>query len=574
MFGSLALTHTLSAATMVCCIAALFAYAGRAEALEPVPDKTVVLTFDDAVRSHLEFVAPLLKEHGFQATFFVSHLWLKDRENFLSWEEVGKLHEMGFEVGNHSWTHANFGQPRMAARLHGELALVETELKKVGVPKPVSFAWPGNGFGPEALKVLQERGYRFARRGMQPEVPYGEAKPGPLYDPAAYHPLLMPTAGDAYPEWSLDAFRNVVDRATGGKIAVVQFHGVPDVAHPWVHTPPERFREYMQYLKDGGFNVIAMRDLARYVDTDAPPKDAMAFVHYTGSSAPLELSAEMTATRADLDYWLRNMLADHRFSMEEAGSVCGYSAETLKRKMGELGLDVKGPAEGEGTERVLPYPGGRHPRIGFLEGAIDPMRGTKVTLFPPWKDGGYIVVDMPEAIFTNLGLTYLAHTHIPTIWDDADVILDNIDWTRLPSGELTFERALPNGIRFGSRVVPQEDGAELELWLENGTEQTLKDMRAQVCVMLAGAAGFEAQSNEHKRYGDIVAAAPNVAGDRWVLIAFDNCQRAWGNEDVPCIHSDPALPKAKPGKRVQVKGRVWFYEGKEPEQEIARFEGK
>jgi len=28
------------------------------------------------------------------------------------------------------------------------------------------------------------------------------------------------------------------------KIAALQFHGVPDNEHSWVHTPPQRFKEY------------------------------------------------------------------------------------------------------------------------------------------------------------------------------------------------------------------------------------------------------------------------------------------------------------------------------------------
>ena len=39
-----------------------------------VPAKLVVLTLDDAVKSHRTFVAPLLKELGFGATFFVDTL--------------------------------------------------------------------------------------------------------------------------------------------------------------------------------------------------------------------------------------------------------------------------------------------------------------------------------------------------------------------------------------------------------------------------------------------------------------------------------------------------------------------
>ena len=89
----------------------------------PIPDKTVVLTFDDAVKSHRTFVAPLLKEMEFRATFFVSHRWMDDRENFMTWQEIAELHQMGFEIGNHTWTHGDFSSPRGAAHLHGELSL-------------------------------------------------------------------------------------------------------------------------------------------------------------------------------------------------------------------------------------------------------------------------------------------------------------------------------------------------------------------------------------------------------------------------------------------------------------------
>ena len=80
--------------------------------VQSVPDKLVVLTFDDAVKSHRTFVAPLLKELGFGATFFVTHKWMDDRTNFMTWEEIGEIHQMGFEIGNHSWTHDDFSQPK------------------------------------------------------------------------------------------------------------------------------------------------------------------------------------------------------------------------------------------------------------------------------------------------------------------------------------------------------------------------------------------------------------------------------------------------------------------------------
>jgi peptidoglycan/xylan/chitin deacetylase (PgdA/CDA1 family) len=532
----------------------LLCLAAQVRALEPVPDKTVVLTFDDSVKSHRTFVAPMLQELGFGATFFITGLWMNDAENFISWAEVGELHTMGFEIGNHSWSHASFGNPAQAARLAGQLALVEAELENVGVPKPVSFAWCGNTFSPEGVAVLQRCGYQFARRGMQPEVAYGQSRPGPLYDAARAHPLLIPSAGDAYPDWTLDDFRRAVDRAKDGQIAVVQFHGVPDVAHPWVNTPPERFAEYMRYLKDNGFNVIGMRDLARYADPLTAPEDAMAQVHYAG--APLDTPQEVAATRANPGFWLDAMLRQHQYTIDEAAAVFGWPVKTLEARL--PGLEGKGNDLPQGQPRVLPYPGGRHPRIGFLDGAVDPLRGTKVSVFAPWGEHDYAVIDLPEAIFSNLGLLFLSHTHVPTIWDLQHVAIENRDWEVLPNGTLQNIWTLPNGVRFGASVVPEANGAALELWLENGTPEPLTGLRTQICVMLKGMPGFDAQTNDHKEFLPDSAVAQSPESPRKVVVEFEHCARAWGNPLCPCIHADPVLPDCAPGARVSVKGSLRF----------------
>ena len=550
-----------------------FISAAGVHAALPIPDKTVVLTFDDSVKSHRTFVAPLLKELGFGATFFVTHKWMDDAENFLSWQDIAEIHAMGFEIGNHSWTHSSFHHPADAARLEGELALVDLELKKVGVPKPVSFGYPGNAFGPEAVAELRRLGYRFARRGMQPETPYGAIEPGTAFDPATHDPLLIPSAGDAYPDWTPPHFERVVSFAREGKAAIVQFHGIPDVAHPWVHTPPDRFREYLQYLKEEGFHVIALRDLAPYLEGLPVPDDPMVKRrHPEPKDGRLSFPPEVLATRENLTFWLDNMLNHHGFSVEEAAVVCGYSPSETEAKISELKIPrlKEPPKAGDARIKALPYPGGRHPRMGFLDGAINPQRGTKLSLFPPWENGGYVVLDLPEAIFSNLGLTFLAHTHIPTIWDATNKIIDNVDWTVLPNGDLKFERSLPNGIHFGASVKADETGADLELWLENGTSAMLSGMRTQICAMLKGAPGFEEQSNDRKVLDPPVCAVRAKNGDRWILMAFDRCGRAWGNPPVPCMHSDPILPEATPGERVSVKGRFWFYEGKSIEGEVEK----
>ena len=543
-----------------------------------IPDNLVVLTFDDGVKSHRTFVAPLLKELGFRATFFVTHQWMNDKEHFMTWNEIAELHQMGFEIGNHTWTHDNFAAPRNAARLHGELALVERELAKVGVPHPLTFAYAGDDFGPEAVKVLTNQGYQLARRGMEPEVKYGEMQIGAAFDPQQNHPLLIPTTGDAYPNWTFDYFQKVVSQARNGKVVVLQFHGVPDLVHPWVHTPPENFHKYMAFLKKNQFRAIALGDLRPYLDLKRPPADPMLKVRYPKPKYGCpDLSVEMLAARAELRYWLENMLRYHRYSLAEAAMVCGMSEEEVRKKAEEFGLyPTLPPATPAKQIRVLPYPGGRHPRIGFQEGAIDPMRGTKASVFLPWDSASYVVVDLPEAVFSNLGLLFLAHTDIPTIWNEQNIVLDNIDWERGADGSLSYQRNLPNFDLFGASIRSTGDHVEMELWLRNfsGTDLTgLKTpggLPTQICVMLKGAPEFNSQTNENKLFREPVAAVRSNKGFRWILTAWEHFGRAWGNPNVPCMHADPALPDCPFGKTVRIRGRLWFYEGMDIEGEIQR----
>ena len=141
-----------------------------------------------------------------------------------------------------------------------------------GIPRPVSFAYPGNVLDKDVLPILHGLGIKFARRGGAPEYPYDKGR-GFAYEPGRDHPLLIPSAGDARPGWTLDDFKRAVSQARGGKIAVIQLHGVPDTAHSWVNTPTPLFESYVKYLADNGYRVIALRDLARYVDPTVVPSN-------------------------------------------------------------------------------------------------------------------------------------------------------------------------------------------------------------------------------------------------------------------------------------------------------------
>src|SRR2546423_10021049 len=120
-------------------LAALLVCAAPLRGLEPIPDKLVVLTFDDASKSHYTIARPLLLKHKFGATFFVTEGWdfATNKRDYLTWDEIKQLHADGFEVGNHTLGHVPVTDRTLRA-LPAQLRGIDARCKEHGVPTPVS----------------------------------------------------------------------------------------------------------------------------------------------------------------------------------------------------------------------------------------------------------------------------------------------------------------------------------------------------------------------------------------------------------------------------------------------------
>lgn len=277
----------------------------------------------------------------------------------------------------------------------------------------------------------------------------------------------------------------------------------------------------------------------------------------------------------ELRFWLENMLWHHNFSTAEVQAATNLSVEEIEAAVKRFKIwPANRPARAkEAPLLVRPYPGGRHPRIGFLDGAIKPQRETKISVFTPWSAASdYVVADIPEALWSNLGLTYLAHTHVPTIWSKQNIELEKREWDRKPDGTLEMSRKLPNGIEFGTVVKPGREAVRMEMWLKNGTAKTLTGLRVQNCVMLKGALGFTDQTNDNKVFKKPYVAVHHQSKKKWIITAWTPCDRPWANHKCPCLHSDPKFPDCKPGETKTLKGWLSFYEGTDIDAEIARIE--
>lgn len=266
------------------------------------------------------------------------------------------------------------------------------------------------------------------------------------------------------------------------------------------------------------------------------------------------------------------MVESHGFEDAEVAAGMGWDVEKAREERERLGLKKKvaGGRDKAGRLRVLAYPGGRHPRIGFLEGAVEPRRETKVSVFTPWEGGGYVVVDVPEAVFCDRGLIWLAHQHIPTVWDQKGLELEKQEWRREGEGVLASRRILPDGVEIAVRIESGRDEVRMRMEVFNGSDKPLKEVRGQVCVMMKGAKGFAGQSEAGVIKEGMWAAKKSAEGSQWVVTGWRPLHRTWNNIAVPCIHSDPWIGEVGVGQSRGAEGMVWFWEGEDVRGEMKR----
>ncbi|MCX5653204.1 MAG: polysaccharide deacetylase family protein [Planctomycetota bacterium] len=216
--------------------------------IKPIPEKTVVLTFDDSVASHATIVAPILKKSGFGGSFYICDFdsFNTRKDWYMTWAQIKSLSDDGFDVGNHTKGHGG-------GSMNDWLGM-EAEFSSNNIPKPTTLCWPVYQVNQRLYPALVTHQYTFGRGGH--ERPYR-----PTFD----HPFDVPSF-TMHDRVSYESFVSDAQRAIRGRIVVFTFHGVPEGEHPSVGLDPVKFTRMMQYLKDNQYNVIAMRDMARYVD--------------------------------------------------------------------------------------------------------------------------------------------------------------------------------------------------------------------------------------------------------------------------------------------------------------------
>lgn len=150
-----------------------------------LPEKPVMITFDDGCETLYEYALPLLEKYGFTAVGFAvgaltdSYTELNDHNlnySCLNWAEIKEMCDGGaVDIQSHSYDlHKNTAERSGAKKKKGEtfeqyyefLSSDAAKMKEVMIRNtgkaPVAFAYPFGSYSPESAEILKKCGIEMA----------------------------------------------------------------------------------------------------------------------------------------------------------------------------------------------------------------------------------------------------------------------------------------------------------------------------------------------------------------------------------------------------------------------------
>jgi peptidoglycan/xylan/chitin deacetylase (PgdA/CDA1 family) len=128
---------------------------------KPLPDKPIMLSFDDNDDNQYTNALPLLDKYGFKATFFVMTVTI-GKENYMTAEQLQELDKGGHDLQPHTWDHHMVSQYETEEDWQQQIVGPKKELEAL-LGHPTSyFAYPFGIYTAQAAEKLKSYGYKAA----------------------------------------------------------------------------------------------------------------------------------------------------------------------------------------------------------------------------------------------------------------------------------------------------------------------------------------------------------------------------------------------------------------------------
>lgn len=212
-----------------------------------IPQRPIMFDFDHPKKSIRHEIQPIMQNFGFRGNLFINSGVMEkmysgripgdESREWMTWEEIGELIDMGWHIGSHTHTHPNLSdlctKDPSGETVYAELAKCDHILKKELGVEPKDFAFTGTTWSSIAEREVKKR-YRFGRlcivgsvyQADGENVRYAdlvdvcgddEADGGPPYSTRYItrqtHPFRLPSMELEYLIFEHDAFRNYLQGA-------------------------------------------------------------------------------------------------------------------------------------------------------------------------------------------------------------------------------------------------------------------------------------------------------------------------------------------------------------------------
>lgn len=130
---------------------------------DPLPEKPVMITFDDTDYDQYEVGAKVLDKYGYKGVYFIMTVSIgkKGKVHYMSKEDIKDLADRGNTIGSHTYDHQNF------KKYTGDDWVTQIEkptvkLEEITGQKILDFAYPFGLWNSEGIPELKKRGFRAA----------------------------------------------------------------------------------------------------------------------------------------------------------------------------------------------------------------------------------------------------------------------------------------------------------------------------------------------------------------------------------------------------------------------------
>ena len=138
-------------------------YARARKGKQQLPDKPIILTFDDGYEDNWRVVLPMLEERGMKAVFYMVTNSI-GQPGYLTWDNLFDMERRGMEIGSHTANHLPL-TTLSPEKQREELRLSKLMLEWRGMKTIYSFSYPNGAYDDGIVAMLAEEEYLTAVTG-------------------------------------------------------------------------------------------------------------------------------------------------------------------------------------------------------------------------------------------------------------------------------------------------------------------------------------------------------------------------------------------------------------------------